>query len=172
MTTMGLNFRNSTNAAIFVAYAYPDFSCSPVNYSKAGWFRVNPGQTIQVWSGFAGGNTFFYYAEDHFGREWRGSYFTQIPQQAFNWCWDTGCTTCRNLGLRRVTVGPFVLNHTIDFITSGSQRKPTSGNLRTTLPTRTKEEQPILRRVPATPKRLKQGKPLLQKRIAHKKRTK
>lgn len=72
MTTMGLNFRNSTNAAIFVVFAYPDFSCTPVNYSKTGWYRVNPGQTVQLWSGYAGGNTFFYYAEDDFGREWRG----------------------------------------------------------------------------------------------------
>ncbi len=79
---MGVNFRNSTNAAIFLVFAYPDFSCTPVNYSKAGWFRVNPGQTIQVWSGFAGGNTFFYYAEDDFGRTWRGSYFTQVPENA------------------------------------------------------------------------------------------
>lgn len=109
--TMGVNFRNSTNAAIFLVFSYPDFSCTPVNYSKAGWFRVNPGQTIQVWSGFAGGNTFFYYAEDDFGRTWRGSYFTQVPENAFDWCWDTGCTTCRNVGLRRIAVSPFVLNY-------------------------------------------------------------
>ncbi|MDR6778446.1 hypothetical protein J2W98_002723 [Paenibacillus peoriae] len=172
MTTMGLNFRNSTNAAIFVVFAYPDFSCTPVNYSKAGWYRVNPGQTIQVWSGFAGGNTFFYYAEDDFGREWRGTYFTQVPENAFNWCWDTGCTTCRSVGLRRIAVSPFVLDYTINFVTSSSQRKPASSTLRMTLPSKATQEKPILRRVPTTPKRLKQGKTLLQKRIAHKKRTK
>lgn len=63
MKTMGLNFRNSTSETIFVAYAYPDFSCSPVNYATIGWYRIEPGQSRQVWSGYAGGNTFFYYAE-------------------------------------------------------------------------------------------------------------
>ncbi|MBP1173800.1 hypothetical protein JOE49_001052 [Paenibacillus sp. PvR133] len=76
------------------------------------------------------------------------------------------------MGLRRIAVSPFVFDYTINFVTSSSQRKPASSTLRMTLPSKATQEKPILRRVPATPKRLKQGKPQLQKRITHKKRTK
>ncbi|WP_431091349.1 DUF1036 domain-containing protein [Paenibacillus sp. 8b26] len=157
---MGLNFRNSTNAAIYVVYAYPNFSCSPVNYAKIGWYRVDPGQTREVWNGYAGGNTFYYYAESSFGRTWAGTYFTQIPEQSFHWCWNVGCTTCRNLGLRRVPVSVIYANYTINLITSTSQSSTESNNVRTALPTKQKAGESLVVRIPKTAKKLKKGAPV------------
>ncbi|MEC4566028.1 DUF1036 domain-containing protein [Paenibacillus sp. CMAA1739] len=166
VTTMGLNFRNSTNAAIYIAYAYPNSSCSPVNYAKIGWYRVDPGQTIEVWSGYAGGNTFYYYAESSFGRTWSGSYFTQLPSQAFHWCWNVGCTTCRNLGMRRIPISSIYANYTINLITSTSQSAPQAGNTRLALPSKQSTKDSLIVRIPRKAKKLKQGKPLSSKRIA------
>lgn len=59
MMTMGLRFRNSTSETVFVAYAYPNFNCTPINYATIGYYRIEPGQTREVWRGHAGGNTFF-----------------------------------------------------------------------------------------------------------------
>ncbi|WP_229696122.1 DUF1036 domain-containing protein [Paenibacillus albidus] len=166
MTTMGLNFRNSTNATVFVAYAYPNFNCSPVNYAKIGWYRIEPGQTREVWSGFAGGNTFFYYAESSFGRTWPGAYFTQLPTQAFHWCWNTGCTTCRNLGMRRIQVGSTIANYTVVLITSSSQRQSGLSHLRTELPTSRKAGRPLLRRVPKRAGKMAKGRAVSQRRVS------
>ncbi|TKH45947.1 DUF1036 domain-containing protein [Paenibacillus sp. FSL R10-2782] len=163
---MGLNFRNSTNAPIYVAYAYPNFSCSPVNYAKIGWYRVDPGQTREVWKGYAGGNTFYYYAESSFGRTWSGSYYTQIPNQAFHWCWNVGCTTCRNLGMRRIPVSSIYANYTIDLVTSTSQRATQSDNVRTALPSKQSKEESLVVRTPKAAKKVKQGTPItLNRRV-------
>ncbi|AJS60623.1 DUF1036 domain-containing protein [Paenibacillus sp. IHBB 10380] len=163
---MSLYFRNSTNASVYVAYAYQDSSCRPVTYTKIGWYRVDPGQTRLVWNGYVGGRTFFYYAEDAFRRQWSGSYFTQLPNQAFQWCWNTGCTTCRNLGFSRIDISVIYANFTINLTTSSSQGVAKSGNIHTALPTKSIKGKPVLRRTPKVmPSNLEKGKPILVNRI-------
>lgn len=170
---MGLYFRNTTGFTLYVAFAYPDFGCSPVNYSKAGWYRLVPGQTVEVWSGFAGGTTFYYYAENSsVTRVWSGSYYTDVPNQAFDWCWDTGCTTCRNVGFRRFRVPLTSLNHIVTLATSSSQGR---SNPRTTiaLPTKASKGRPILRRkISHQPLRRVKGKVRLANRRSLPRKTK
>ncbi|MEK5235639.1 DUF1036 domain-containing protein [Paenibacillus sp. FSL L8-0470] len=167
MKTMGLNFRNSTSETIFVAYAYPDFSCSPVNYATIGWYRIEPGQSRQVWSGYAGGNTFFYYAESD-SYTWSGGYYTEIPNDAFNQCWDSDCNDCRELGFRRIPVRSSVRNYTVVLISSSSRSKKGLIHLRTALPT--KPGKRLTRRVPLKARKLAPGRPVLAKRRAVPKR--
>lgn len=163
---MGLNFRNTTGATVYVAYAYLNFNCRPVTYAKIGWYRVDPGQTVQVWSGFAGGHTFFYYAEDLFGRVWSGSYFTQVPRTGFHWCWDTRCATCRTVGMRRIYVDLFNADFTINLISSTSKGVSKLRNVHNALPTKRHTGKPIVRKTPVSlPRRRIKGKPLLANRV-------
>lgn len=163
---MGFNFRNNTNSTVYIAYAYQNSNCRPVTYAKIGWYRVEPGQTRQVWSGYAGGRTFYYFAEDVFGRTWNGPYFTQIPNQAFHWCWNTGCSTCRNLGFRRIDVPVFYADYTINLLLTSSQGKSKSGNILTALPSKLKKVKPLLIKPMALPSKRKRGKPILSNHMA------
>jgi hypothetical protein len=104
MTTMGLYFHNKTNATLWVVYADYEPDCEDeggVKWEKNGWYKVIPGKTVKVWSGWAGGNKFFFYAEDDFGHVWAGGFFTHIPWVAFSWCWATSSSSGRTLGLRK-----------------------------------------------------------------------
>ncbi|MFS0573198.1 DUF1036 domain-containing protein [Brevibacillus sp. 179-C8.2 HS] len=144
---MGLYFRNNTNSTVFVAYAYENFSCSPVNYAKRGWYRIEPGQTRLVRSGHVGGRTYYYYAEGG-GRRWAGNNFTQVPRTSFHWCWNRGCTTCRNLGFRRFFIGALNFNFTITLTTSTSQVNARTGDTLIVLPTRSTGRPRKVRTIP------------------------
>ncbi|AYK06742.1 DUF1036 domain-containing protein [Brevibacillus laterosporus] len=117
---MGLHFRNRTNVGLQIVYAYSAPNCEGSNkWLKKGWYKVAPGNTVQVWSGWANGRKFFYYAEDTsgLGRTWSGEFVTPIPSRAFEWCWDTGSTDSRNLGLKKLQVPnqfPTILDYTIN----------------------------------------------------------
>lgn len=69
--------------------------------------------------GWANGKKFFYYAEDTsgLGRTWSGEFVTPIPSRAFDWCWDTGSTDSRDLGLKKLQIPsqiPPILDYTIN----------------------------------------------------------
>jgi hypothetical protein len=119
---MGLYFRNETGSPVWVAYAESAPDCEgSTKWLKKGWYNILPGNTAKVWTGWAGGETFFFFAEDDAGRTWGNGdndYYTQVPWNAFEWCWDTGSTTSRTVGLRRIHVEddfpPSVLDHTVN----------------------------------------------------------
>ncbi len=116
---MGLYFRNKTGSTVWVAYAYHAPDCGGSNkWMKKGWYKIVPGNTAKVWSGWAGGETFFYFAHDAAGREWSGEFFTQVPSTAFDWCWNTGSTASSEVGFRKKVVEddfpPSVLDHTVN----------------------------------------------------------
>ncbi|MEW9673474.1 DUF1036 domain-containing protein [Ammoniphilus sp. 3BR4] len=159
---MGLIFRNRTNSTVDVAYAYYESNCRSkggVTYIKTGWFPVGPGRSRQVWSGWAGGRTFFFYAESVKGVTWGGNYFTQVPDDPFRWCWNTGCSTCTNVGFGRVDVGTFDFNQYIDLTAIRSQAKPKSGNILVAVPTKLKEVKPKWGKI-RMPLKLKNGNPV------------
>jgi hypothetical protein len=99
---MALYFRNSTNRTLWIVYAYYSPGCPGVTWAKKGWYKNLPENTVNVRSGFAGGQTFFYFAHDDAGREWSGEFSTQVPSNAFEWCWEVGSTTARTVGFRQV----------------------------------------------------------------------
>ena len=79
-----------------------------------------PGKHRESMERLGRGEKFFYFAEDEAGHSWAGEFFTQVPSNAFEWCWDTGSTTSRTLGLRKQVVvdafPPSVQDHTINLV--------------------------------------------------------
>jgi hypothetical protein len=115
---MGLYFHNKTGSAVWVTYAYYSPGCEVgVNWEKKGWYHVLPGTTAKVWSGWAGGNKFFFFAEDDFGHSWVGSFFTFVPWNAFDWCWNTASTNGRTVGFRKIdTISWNISDYTINLV--------------------------------------------------------
>ena len=110
---MGLYFQNGTANTVFVASAYNAPGCEGgVNWAKKGWYGIAPGGTAKVLSGWAGPGKYFFYAESNSSR-WSGPFFTPLPSRAFDWCWNTGSTDSRNLGLAKIEVGWGILDHTV-----------------------------------------------------------
>ncbi|RKD24611.1 hypothetical protein BEP19_09560 [Ammoniphilus oxalaticus] len=168
---MGLYFQNSTNRTVYVTYGYPNRGCGPVNYAKIGWYAIAPGQRRLLWSGYAGGNTFYYYAEDGVGRTWSGVYFTDVSNQAFHWCWDTRCASCRSVGMRPVSVPFFYSDYTVNLISSSSQRRSKAGNIRYVLPS-AKGVRVQAKKIPLLAKKRRgKGKPVSVRRVSLPKRT-
>ena len=111
---MGLYFRNTTNVNVQVVFSYENPACDGDKWSKKGWYHLTPGQEKLVWAGWAGHYRFLFYAEStDGGRWWSGNYFTQIPYRAFDWCWRTGSTDSRNLGLMLFDPPWTSMDHTI-----------------------------------------------------------
>jgi hypothetical protein len=159
---MGFSFRNGTNAALFISFGYFNLLCRPTTFVKTGWYRVDPGQTRQVWSGFVGGQTFYYYAEDAFGRRWAGQFFTQVPSTPYRWCWDTGCSTCRTVGFRGIRMGLLVANFTLTLTAIRSANKAIGP---VALPSKTISS---LRKIPTgKPRKMQVGRPLLGGRTSN-----
>jgi hypothetical protein len=120
---MGLYFANSTGERVWVVFAYPDDDrvCDAdgfsVDYFKKGWFSVEPGAEIKVYSGWVGGDAWFYYAEaDDFSPVWSGEHFTDVPNSAFDNCWELGFSSARRLGFRRIRPGAEFMDYTVRFV--------------------------------------------------------
>jgi hypothetical protein len=111
---MGLYFQNQTNLPVWVCFAYYRPGCEGgVDWDKKGWYEVSPGQTVKVWSGWAGNNTFLFYAEDGAGGVWEGPFPTFVPWNAFDWCWNTASNDGRTLGFRNFSVSWEYMDYTI-----------------------------------------------------------
>jgi uncharacterized membrane protein len=111
---MSLYVRNSTNDTVWFAYGYHSPGCGGVAWAKKGWWQIGPGGTATVRGGWTGGATYFSFAESSSGLQWGGEYFTNLPSQAFEWCWNTGSTSGRVLGMRGFVVPISIANHTIN----------------------------------------------------------
>jgi uncharacterized membrane protein len=112
---MGLYFKNSTNELLWVAYAYESPGCDGgVNWAKKGWYKVPSGSTVKVYTGWVGGEKFFYFAEaDDLSPSWAGPFFTPLPWNHFEWCWTTGSTNSRTLGLRKLDISSGYMDWTV-----------------------------------------------------------
>ncbi|WP_081317628.1 DUF1036 domain-containing protein [Paenibacillus polymyxa] len=156
---MSLFFTNNTSNTIYAAYAYPDSDCHPMNYSKMGWYRLEPGDTREVWSGSVGGTTFYYYAENHSNR-WRGTYRTRLPRSTdhdFHWCWNDSSGSSRRVGMRRLAIDSSVDNYTVEFSRTNQSLLSTK-KTRRALPS--KSEDSGINRIPRRPVRFKKGTPV------------
>jgi len=111
---MGLYFKNGTSSPIWVAYGYSAPGCEGgVDWAKKGWYNAAPGATVKVWSGWAGGRCWLYYAEDNAGHVWAGPYKTFVPDNAFDWCWNTASTASgETAGFRYFCVGWQYMDYT------------------------------------------------------------
>lgn len=114
---MALFFRNSTSTTVWVAFAYSNSGCASEGdpWSKKGWFGIGPNAEVNVRSGPVNGAKYFFFAENQDrSRSWSGEFTTQIPQRAFDWCWTTGSTDSRLLGMRKIIAPVTSINHTIN----------------------------------------------------------
>lgn len=111
---MGLYFQNTTGTPVYVAYAYHSPGCDGSEWAKKGWYRIDPGGTAKVLTGWAGPGKYFFFAEsEDRTRSWSGPFFTPLPSRAFDWCWNTGSTDSRTLGLAKIEVGWGIQDHTV-----------------------------------------------------------
>ncbi|MDM5223526.1 DUF1036 domain-containing protein [Peribacillus sp. NJ11] len=126
--TRDLYFHNKTNATLWVVYADYENNCEGrVQWKKHGWYKVDPGKQVMVKMNVLDvrmgdmvsmpikNHEFLYYAEDDIGHKWSGECFTQIPSNSFHWCWNTGSTNSRNLGLKKEIISPFDESFTLGF---------------------------------------------------------
>lgn len=126
--TRDLYFHNKTNATLWVVYADYEPKCEGrVQWKKHGWYKVDPGRQVMVKMNVLDATVgdmpsmplknheFLYYAEDHIGHKWSGECFTQIPGNPFDFCWNTGSTNSRNLGLRKEIISPSDESYTLGF---------------------------------------------------------
>ena len=100
---MWLRFQNNHGRRLWASIGYYSPGCSDGgDWAKKGWWRLDPGQAATVLWTTNDYSTF--YAEDDVGATWSGPYTTQLPFNAFDWCWNTGQTGAENVGMRLITV--------------------------------------------------------------------
>ncbi|MGG4046234.1 DUF1036 domain-containing protein [Paenibacillus favisporus] len=126
---MSFYVRNSTPNPVWVAVGYYDPDCSPITYTKAGWYRITPGRRMLLVTGSSVNQTYYFYAYDLFGNTWSGDFPTYVPSSAFNMCWIERCqgTGCREVGFDEVNVGNSQ-NYTLNLVEAAGAAK--SRNMR------------------------------------------
>lgn len=110
---MALSFHNRTSALVYVAIAYSSSGCDGDQWAKKGWWAIGPGGSATVRGGASNGAKYFWFAESTAGLTWAGGFVTHLPQRAFDWCWGTGSTDSRLLGLRKLIVPVTSVNHSV-----------------------------------------------------------
>jgi uncharacterized membrane protein len=100
---MWLRFANNYSHGLYVAVGYYHPNCPDGgNWGKKGWWRLEPGQAATVlWTTNTYSN---FYAEADDGAHWSGPYHTNLPMQAFDWCWNTASSQGESVGMRLITV--------------------------------------------------------------------
>lgn len=100
---MWLRFANLHPSRVWLAVGYYNPGCPDGGlFAKKGWYKLDPGQAvIPLWTT----NMYStFYAEADDGTHWSGSYHTNLPMQAFDWCWNIASTQGENAGMRLITV--------------------------------------------------------------------
>jgi Protein of unknown function (DUF1036) len=100
---MWLQFHNAHGHRLWLSVGYYSPGCEDgSNWAKRGWYELDPNQSaIVLWTT----NTYStFYAEGEDGAHWSGPYVTELPFNAFDWCWFTGSTQGEDVGMRLITV--------------------------------------------------------------------
>jgi hypothetical protein len=99
---MYLRYQNRYSRGLWLAVGFYNPGCPDGgNWGKKGWWRLEPGQAATA---LATTNTYStFYAEADDGRIWAGPYTTNVPLQAFDWCWNTGSSSGDIVGMRLVS---------------------------------------------------------------------
>lgn len=126
--SMALYIQNETSNYVWVAFAHRSANCSPITWVKKGWWQVAPGRTQMIFNGSTVNQWYYVYVEDTEGNVWDGSYYTYVPDDAFEMCWIERCTPCNYVGFQR-TVNITTVNHTLRI--TKTSKKSRSGNTST-----------------------------------------
>jgi len=100
---MWIAFKNDHPSGVWIAVGYYHPNCPDGgDWAKKGWWRLEPGQSATVLWTTNAYSTFYAEADD--GAHWSGPYVTDLPFQAFDWCWNTASTNGEWVGMRLITV--------------------------------------------------------------------
>jgi hypothetical protein len=111
---MALYFRNQTNRTVNVALGYHWPNCPDGdNWAKKGWWVIAPGQTATVRGGASNGAKYFWHAHTDTGAQWGGEFVTNLPTNAFDWCWPTSSTNSTPRRMQKLIVPVTSINHTV-----------------------------------------------------------
>jgi len=121
---MGFYLKNRTSERLWVVLGLLDRDCGRseegggIDYAKQGWWSVAPNTEVKVWSGWAGGDAWFFYAEnDDSTRKWSGDFHTLVPTNAFYLCCAVGVGgAAMDVGMRRVRPGAEYMDYTIPLV--------------------------------------------------------
>ena len=100
-------FQNDYPATVWAMIEWYHPNCPDGgNWEKAGWWRMDPGQSKVPFTGDVGDvNRFWYfYAHASDGAQWTGPFNEIVPQIAFDWCETTANTDSRTVGMRELDV--------------------------------------------------------------------
>ena len=103
-----LSFTNGYSRLVSVTVKWYHPNCPDGgDWEKKGWWNINPGNTAHVLDLDLDETNryYYYYAESVDGHTWSGAYFTDVPNEAFDWCENTGSSTSRSLGFRELDIG-------------------------------------------------------------------
>lgn len=98
---MYLRYNNAYRSPLWLAVGYYSPNCPDGgDWSKKGWWHLNPGEAKTVlWTTNAYS---LFYAEADDGAHWAGPYSTDLPFEAFDWCWDTASSNGEQAGMRLI----------------------------------------------------------------------
>lgn len=87
------------------------------DWEKAGWWKIDPGQSAVVYPGDVRFNTHWYaYAHAADGTEWAGDpcFAETVPPRVFQWCDDTSSTDSRTICMHEFLIDGYA-NHNHHF---------------------------------------------------------
>ncbi len=103
-----LKFSNSFPETVWVCIDWYHPNCSDGgDWEKAGWWKIDPGQSAVVSTADVSDvNQFWYYfAHSESGNVWAGPFAEMVPHNRFDWCENTSSTDARQVGMRELDVG-------------------------------------------------------------------
>jgi hypothetical protein len=130
---MSLLFQNLYRDPAYISLVWFDPACGAVPWRKQGWFKADPGATVEVVKGdlrnvrnhnFA----WFAVARDSSGPTWAGDTGYRVPlNAAFNQCHmdDTGCNVIRQFFVGRLSED--WMGVTIVLVAPGAADQPNQG---------------------------------------------
>ena len=102
---------------MWVSFLWYSPGCSDGgDWTKKGWWKLEPGQTKTVFGkDLQSVNTYYYWhAESNDGAVWSGPFNTCVPLNASEWRINTCCSpTCRTVGFREKYIGSYN-NYTVN----------------------------------------------------------
>jgi uncharacterized membrane protein len=100
---MQINFQNNYSAAVNVAIAYYDTSCSPP-WQSEGWWGIDPGNSVYVIN--TCNRYLYFYAEAVDGEYWAGQYLFPVAEGVFYFCPSPGIGfSGDSVGMRQIDNG-------------------------------------------------------------------
>lgn len=103
-----LKFTNSFPETVWVCIDWYHPNCSDGgDWEKAGWWKIDPGQSaVASTADVSDVNQFWYYfAHSAGGSVWAGPFAEMVPHSRFAWCENTSSTDARQVGMRELDVG-------------------------------------------------------------------